>query len=127
MRRPMLTLTAVLCAGVVAAPPASATASPPGIPSTSTAESQLDALPVEAEGSMTGYDREDFPHWSPVEDSCNARETVLERDGDDVRTGNDCYPTSGSWHSEYDGDEVTSASDVDIDHLVSVTVTPFTA
>lgn len=95
-----------------------ATAAPPGIPSTATAQSQLAALPVEAEGPMTGYDREEFPHWSPVEGNCNTRETVLARDGEDVSSGNDCYPTSGTWYSEYDGEELTAAGDLDIDHVV---------
>lgn len=96
----------------------SATAAPPGIPTTATAQSQLDALPVEAEGPMTGYDRDDFPHWSPVEGNCNTRESVLERDGEGVESGNDCYPTTGSWYSEYDGDSFTEAGDLDIDHVV---------
>lgn len=101
---------------VAMAPTASAT--PPDIPSTETAESQLASLPVEAEGPMTGYDREEFPHWSSVEGNCNTRETVLERDGEGVESGNDCYPTSGDWYSEYDGESFTVAGDLDIDHVV---------
>ncbi|HIZ97957.1 MAG TPA: HNH endonuclease family protein [Candidatus Janibacter merdipullorum] len=96
----------------------SASAEPPGIPSTETAESQLAALPVEAEGPMTGYDRDEFPHWSSVEGNCNTRETVLARDGEGVESGTDCYPTSGDWYSEYDGESFTVAGDLDIDHVV---------
>lgn len=98
------------------APPAAA--EPPGIPSTDTAESQLASLEVEPEGSGSDYDREEFPHWSPVEGNCNTRETVLARDGEGVESGADCYPTSGDWHSEYDGEAFTEAGDLDIDHVV---------
>lgn len=113
------TTTALASALVLSASMApSASAEPPGIPSTETAESQLAALPVEAEGSMTGYDREKFPHWSPVEGNCNTRETVLARDGEGVESGTDCYPTAGTWHSEYDGEDFTVPGDLDIDHVV---------
>jgi hypothetical protein len=43
---------------------------------------------------------------------------VLKRDGTNVSVGSDCYPTSGSWRSPYDGATWTSPSDVDIDHMV---------
>ena len=32
--------------------------------------------------------------------------------------GSDCYPTSGSWYSPYDGATWTNPADVDIDHMV---------
>jgi hypothetical protein len=95
-----------------------AVADPPGIPSAATARTELAALRVAPDGSMDGYSRDLFPHWSTVEGSCNTRETVLRRDGDDVEVGSNCAPTSGSWHSPYDGDTWTQASDVDIDHMV---------
>lgn len=40
-----------------------ATRTPPGIPSTSTAKSELADLTVPAQGSQDGYDRDKFPHW----------------------------------------------------------------
>ncbi|MFI6266624.1 hypothetical protein ACIBBA_30205, partial [Micromonospora sp. NPDC051006] len=52
--------------------PASAT--PPGIPSKATAQSQLNALTVAAQGSTSGYSRDLFPHWITVSGSCNTRE-----------------------------------------------------
>lgn len=110
-------LAATAATSIALAPAASATASPPGIPSTATAISQLDALPVETEGSMTGYDRDEFNHWITV-DGCDTRETVLARDGDDVQVGSDCRPMSGDWFSEYDGASFTDGSDLDIDHVV---------
>ena len=112
--------TAVLVAtalSAVAAQPALAT--PPSIPSKATAQAELNALTVSTEGSMTGYTRELFPHWTTV-GGCSTRETVLKRDGSGVVVGSDCYPTSGSWYSQYDGVTLTSASSVDIDHVVAL-------
>ena len=79
---------------------------------------QLAGLVITPEGTGAGYSREKFPHWSPVSGACNTRETVLKRDGTNVHTGADCYPTSGTWVSPYDGKTWHKASDVDTDHLV---------
>ncbi len=96
----------------------SASATPPSIPSTATAKSELAALTVAADGSMTGYSRDLFPHWSTVSGACNTRETVLKRDGSNVVVDSSCAATSGRWFSPYDGATWTAASDVDIDHVV---------
>ncbi|QFG27586.1 HNH endonuclease [Actinomadura sp. WMMB 499] len=69
---------------------------------------------------MSGYDREKFPHWIDQGSNCSTRETVLKRDGQNVTVGSDCYPTSGSWYSPYDGATWTRASDIDIDHMVAL-------
>ncbi|MFE0020485.1 HNH endonuclease family protein [Amycolatopsis sp. NPDC059021] len=95
-----------------------ADATPPGIPSGATAKSELTQLKVAPDGSMTGYSRDKFPHWIDQGNNCNTREVVLKRDGTNVKTGSDCYPTSGSWASPYDGKTWTSPSNVDIDHVV---------
>jgi hypothetical protein len=97
-----------------------ASAEPPGIPDETTAAEQLAALQVAPDGSMDGYSREEFPHWSTVSGSCNTREEVLKRDGENVETGSDCAATSGSWFSPYDGETWTQTSDVDIDHVVAL-------
>lgn len=112
---PLAALAVMACTTL--APP-SAQATPPGIPSKTTAQSELNALTVATEGSMTGYSRDKFPHWITVSGSCNTREMVLKRDGTNVSTGTDCYPISGSWYSPYDGATWTSPADVDIDHIV---------
>lgn len=89
----------------------------PGIPSSSSARTQLAGLTVRAAGSMTGYSRDEFPHW--IESGgCNTRETVLKRDGTNVATDSACRSTSGRWFSPYDGATWTAVSDVDIDHMV---------
>jgi len=116
-RTSVLAALAALTAGLVLAG-GPAQASPPTPPSASSARSMLASLTVAAEGSMSGYDRDKFPHWISQGDNCNTREVVLQRDGSGVSTGNDCYPTSGSWYSEYDGATWTQPSDVDIDHIV---------
>lgn len=103
---------------VVLGDSAPAAALPPNIPSAATAQSQLDGLTVRSEGSMSGYSRDLFPHWSTVSGACNTRETVLDRDGTNVVVNSSCYPTSGSWFSPYDGITETAASDIDIDHVV---------
>ncbi|WP_200216023.1 HNH endonuclease family protein [Micromonospora coerulea] len=104
------------CLVAVNAQPAMAT--PPGIPSKSTAQSQLNALTVAAQGSTTGYSRDLFPHWITISGTCNTRETVLKRDGTSVVVDSSCAATSGRWYSPYDGATWYAASDVDIDHVV---------
>ncbi|GAA3435959.1 HNH endonuclease family protein [Kutzneria kofuensis] len=111
-----LTLLTCVVATVGLAPAASAT--PPGIPSLTTARSELSALTVAAQGSLSGYSRDRFPHWIIISGTCDTRETVLKRDGTGVTVNSSCTPTAGSWYSPYDGATWTQASDVDIDHVV---------
>ncbi|MFZ3594333.1 HNH endonuclease family protein [Streptomyces sp. BH104] len=96
----------------------SAQASPPTPVSAATARTYLGELTEKAEGSSDGYSRDKFPHWITQSGTCNTREEVLKRDGENVQTGSDCAATSGSWYSEYDGATWTASSDVDIDHIV---------
>jgi hypothetical protein len=93
-------------------------ATPPNIPSASTAAARLADLTVAAESHADTYDRDLFPHWITISGACNTRETVLQRDGTNVVTDSSCAATSGSWFSPYDGATWTAASDVDIDHMV---------
>ncbi len=79
---------------------------------------RLDALTVRPPGTMDGYSRDLFPHWSTLQDSCDTREVVLKRDGEGVRTDDECDAVSGTWRSPYDDGVWTDASDVDIDHMV---------
>ena len=115
--RNLLVTTVLALAGTVAVS-ATASATPPNIPSAATANSELAALRVAADGSSSGYSRDLFPHWSTVSGTCNTRETVLKRDGSGVVTDSSCAATSGSWYSPYDGATWYAASDVDIDHVV---------
>lgn len=117
-RRATAALSLSLAVGTAVALAPTAGATPPSIPTPAQAESMLAGLTVAAEGSSAGYSREKFPHWTTVSGNCNTREWVLRRDGVGVQTGADCYPTSGSWPSPYDGATWYQPSDVDIDHVV---------
>ncbi|MFK0249490.1 HNH endonuclease family protein [Amycolatopsis azurea] len=110
----VLAVSAIVSAGVVGV----AEATPPGIPSTTTAKTQLAGLTVKADGSSSGYSRDKFPHWSDQGNSCNTREVVLKRDGTNVQQDSSCAAVSGKWFSPYDDATWTAASDVDIDHVV---------
>ena len=111
----LISLVTLLSLGTLTAPAAQAALPTPV--SASTARAYLAELPVRPE-DRTGYDRDLFPHWITQSGACNTREVVLERDGTDVEQSSSCAATSGSWYSVYDGATWTSASDVDIDHLV---------
>ncbi|GAB3702635.1 HNH endonuclease family protein [Amycolatopsis oliviviridis] len=110
----VLAVSAIVSAGIVGV----AEATPPGIPSTATAKTQLAGLTVKADGSSSGYSRDKFPHWADQGNSCNTREVVLKRDGTDVQQDSSCAAVSGKWFSPYDDATWTAASDVDIDHVV---------
>ncbi|MBO8185013.1 HNH endonuclease family protein [Streptomyces spirodelae] len=90
----------------------------PGVPSARKARHQLSELKVAPHGSMSGYSRAGFPHWSAQGDRCDTREKVLSRSGTDVERDAECRAVSGRWTSLYDGEKVTDASELDIDHMV---------
>jgi hypothetical protein len=89
---------------------------PPGTPSKSAAQSQLNSLTVKSESSMTGYTRDKFPHWIGQGNGCDTRQKVLQRDAD-YYSGS-CPVTSGKWYSYFDGVTVYSPSELDVDHIV---------
>ncbi|WP_205326621.1 HNH endonuclease family protein [Glycomyces sp. YM15] len=93
---------------------------PPGIPSLSTAQSELGRLTVANESNGDSYDRDLFPHWSSVGGGCTARQYVLKRDGSNVETGSDCQPDSGSWQSDFDDTWTSTVSNATIDHVVAL-------
>ncbi|MFF9336971.1 HNH endonuclease family protein [Streptomyces albogriseolus] len=78
-------------------------------------------LPVEAE-SRDGYDRDAFRHWNTGDDpsdGCNTRaEVLLDEAVEPPTVGPRCRLSGGRWWSYYDQVWVTSASDLDIDHMV---------
>jgi hypothetical protein len=119
-RRPSrLALLSVIAvaAGLALLPASPASATAPRIPHQTTAQAELDALPVAAERSLSGYSRDLFPHWTSS-GGCTTRQRVLIRDGIDVVVDASCQPVAGRWFSPYDGVTLFSASDVDIDHVV---------
>ncbi|MYX04212.1 HNH endonuclease family protein [Streptomyces sp. PgraA7] len=76
------------------------------------------------EEDRTGYTRSKFKHWNSGEDKsdgCNTRNEVLLTEAvvaPTVEAG--CKLTGGTWTSYYDGQEVTSAGSLDIDHMVAL-------
>jgi hypothetical protein len=100
----------------------SATSAPTPKPNTGggsgNALAELGTLQVATWHSMSGYSRAKFPHWRQQGEDCDTRETVLKRDGKDVKTGDNCKVTSGTWVSPYDDKKVTDPGDLDIDHIV---------
>ncbi|MFE0255130.1 HNH endonuclease family protein [Streptomyces sp. NPDC059010] len=78
-------------------------------------------LPVATE-SRDGYDRNKFRHWNSGDapaDGCNTRAEVLLHEAvAPPAVGPGCRLTGGSWFSYYDNTVVTSASGLDIDHMV---------
>ncbi|MFF3735530.1 HNH endonuclease family protein [Streptomyces sp. NPDC002476] len=78
----------------------------------------LRGLVVADENDVPDYSRSKFPHWITQYGTCDTREVVLQRDGQDVVQDDQCRATSGTWYSEYDGRTITSASGIDIDHIV---------
>ncbi|MER6499196.1 HNH endonuclease family protein [Streptomyces sp. NPDC001455] len=78
----------------------------------------LAELVVADENDVPGYSRSKFPHWITQHGTCDTREVVLQRDGQDVVQDAQCRAVSGTWYSEYDGKTVASASGIDIDHIV---------
>src|SRR5918994_1763530 len=66
----------------------------------------LEGLEVSPPGSMAGYSREKFAHWSDADDfgwtglpdaSCDVRDAALIRDGEEVKVGEGCDVLSGRW------------------------------
>src|SRR5262245_30444082 len=118
LRRILVTVVAaaVLAGGIQLATAGPASATPPGVPSVTTARSELATLSVAAWTHTTTYNRALFPTWDTISGTCNTRETVLKRDGKNVVVNSACSATSGSWYSPYDGETWTADSDVDNDH-----------
>ncbi|MGA5711181.1 HNH endonuclease family protein [Streptomyces cellulosae] len=72
--------------------------------------------------SRDGYSRSAFRHWNRGDDpadGCNTRyEVLLDEAVEPPEVGDGCRLTGGRWFSYYDGVWVTSASGLDIDHMV---------
>ncbi|MFD7407772.1 HNH endonuclease family protein [Streptomyces sp. NPDC059866] len=79
------------------------------------------SLPLGSE-SRDGYSRDSFRHWNAGDapaDGCNTRAEVLIHEAiEPPVVGAGCRLTGGSWWSYYDATVVTSASGLDIDHMV---------
>ncbi len=116
-------LLAILALGLVVTQDAGARGATPA--------EKLAELRVRPEGSMVGYSREEFPHWSDAQEygwrlpagtpdpgSCDAREAALIRDGTEEVVGSGCSVGSGRWFDPYTGNTYLQPSEIDIDHVV---------
>ena len=87
---------------------------------------ELQELEVAPAGTMAGYSREKFPHWSDAQEygwdvrdsSCDARDAALLRDGENVQVAEGCDVVAGEWLDPYTGNTYTDPSEIDIDHVV---------
>ncbi|MFG2351827.1 HNH endonuclease family protein [Streptomyces phaeochromogenes] len=81
----------------------------------------VDRLPVGTE-SREGYQRTSFKHWNAginPTDGCNTRAEVLIWEAVEApKEHPGCQLEGGRWWSYYDATWVTSASGLDIDHMV---------
>ena len=80
---------------------------------------QLKTAP-ESDGGLT-YGRWMYEQngWDDADDDgCNTREEVLVAEARTLGTDDDACVPPGTWYSWYDEDTVTSASGIDIDHMV---------
>ncbi|WP_121751233.1 HNH endonuclease family protein [Streptomyces sp. E2N166] len=79
------------------------------------------SLPLGTE-SRDGYTRSSFRHWNSGDDpadGCHTRNEVLLSEAvEPPSVGTRCSLTGGTWWSYYDQTWVTSASGLDIDHMV---------
>jgi hypothetical protein len=90
------------------------------------ARAELEDLRVSEPGSMSGYSREKFEHWSDAQEfgwdapdgSCDVRDAALIRDGENVVVGDGCKIESGTWVDPYTTTTYTDPQDIDIDHVV---------
>jgi hypothetical protein len=112
---PVLCAAALALAGCVPVEDTTGTASAP--PGAAASARLLGQLPVAKSGSMRGYSRARFPHWREAGRNCDVRDTVLQRDGENIRLSG-CNVVDGRWVSAYDKRIFSDPSDVDIDHMV---------
>ena len=125
------TVLAVLLAAVAVATVSALALAVPQQAQAATAAEKLQELRVRPAGTMEGYSRDLFPHWSdareygwklpagtPDPGSCDARDAALIRDGREEAVGSGCVVGSGRWFDPYTGTTYTQPSDIDVDHVV---------
>lgn len=87
------------------------------------ARAMLDSIAVRAERDAVTYDRDAFKHWIDADhDGCDTRAEVLMSESvvKTTRNPDTCRILTGRWFSLYDGETVTVAGDLDVDHVVAL-------
>ena len=83
----------------------------------------LETIPVELEDRSGGYKRDLFAVWMDADhDGCDTRDEVLLTESllEQSSETPGCVPNTGLWFSEYDNEQIEDASQLDVDHLVSL-------
>ena len=107
-----------------ATPPApTPTSGPQLVPAPTTLPSGLPQLLIRAVPlNLPRYDRDDWRHWVDDDGDCqNARHETLVAESRIAVTFTDeerCTVATGEWLDPYTGDTLTSARDLDVDHMV---------
>jgi hypothetical protein len=130
-RRGSRVVLAVVLAAVAVATVSALALAVPQKAQAATAAEKLQELRVRPAGTMEGYSRDLFPHWSDAQEygwklpagtpdpgSCDARDAALIRDGREEVVGSGCTVGSGRWFDPYTGTTYTQPSDIDVDHVV---------
>lgn len=82
----------------------------------------LSATIAEIPGNLPDYDRDDWKHWMDEDKDCqDTRQEVLVAESIiavTFKTDKNCKVETGKWNAPYTGKIVTSASSLDIDHMV---------
>lgn len=70
------------------------------------------------------YERQDWPHWIDTDRDCQdtRAELLIVTSQRPVRFRNEkqCSVVEGQWYDPYSGKTLTKASDLDIDHIITV-------
>ena len=117
------TATPVPPAAATAAPSPTATSGSQLVPAPTALPSGLPQLLVRAVPfNLPSYDRDDWRHWVDDDGDCqNARHETLVAESRIAVTFTDeerCIVATGEWLDPYTGDILTSAPDLDVDHMV---------
>lgn len=100
-------------------PTAQASATPAGDQLISLGE-LLERITVSAEVAE-GYDRDDWKHWTDEDrDGQDTRQEVLAAESLAATVVANGRIREGRWQSIYDGQEITVAGDLDVDHVVAL-------
>ena len=104
-------------------PSATPTSGPQLVPAPSALPSGLPQLLVRpVPFNLPSYDRDDWRHWVDDDGDCqNARHETLVAESRIAVTFTDedrCTVATGEWLDPYTGDLLTSARDLDVDHMV---------
>ena len=107
------------------APPPPPPPLPPTVPAPATdVASFLAPLVIDdARSAPVPYDRDDWAGWSdPDDDGCDGRQQALIASSISPAQVDrfDCTVIAGDWFSAYDGFVTADPSDLDVDHLVSL-------